>query len=128
PTRRSSDLLQEKGELNMKPIEELETLEDIEAFIQHKSLAFVYFSRPDCSVCTGLWPQIVSLLEKYPDVELAHIEMNHHTEKIAGYFSIFTVPVLMFYIEGKEFIREVRIIHLDQLENRLDTLIDNYQN
>lgn len=112
----------------MKPIQELETLEEIEAFIQNKPVAFLYFSRPDCSVCKGLWPQIVSLLEKYPVIELAHIEMNHQTDKIAGHFSIFTVPVLMLYMEGKEFIREARIIHLDQLENRLDTLIKNYQN
>src|SRR5699024_12547901 len=100
----------------MKPIEELEILEEIEAFIQNKPVAFLYFSRPDCSVCKGLWPQIVSLLAKYPVIELAHIEMNHQTDKIARHFSIFTVPVLMLYMEVRELIREARLINLARLE------------
>lgn len=34
--------------------------------------------------------------------------------KIAGYLMAFTVPVLVLYVEGKEYLREARIVQVEK--------------
>jgi len=102
----------------MREFKELTNMEAIESFIEENSLAFLFISRPDCSVCHGLFPQVQALMENYPRIATAHI--NAETPKeIAGRFSIFTVPVLLLFVDGREYLREARIVHMDLFEEKL---------
>ncbi|WP_330949351.1 thioredoxin family protein [Virgibacillus sp. MG-45] len=102
----------------MREFNELQSMEAIEHFITANKLAFLYISQPNCSVCHGLLPQVQTLMEQFPQIQLGHIDA-HEVEAVAGRFSIFTVPVLLLFVEGKEFIREARIVHMDLLEEKL---------
>jgi thiol-disulfide isomerase/thioredoxin len=108
----------------MREFSELETLQAIEKFIVDNTLAFLYISRPDCSVCHGLLPQVKELMVKYPKINLGHIDASV-VEAVAGRFSIFTVPVLLLFVEGKEYIREARIVHMDLLDDKINKLYKN---
>jgi thioredoxin-like negative regulator of GroEL len=111
----------------MSDWEHLANMEEIDAFIESNELAFLYISRPDCSVCHALKPQVQTLLQNYPQIKCGHIDADE-TEAVAGKFSIFTVPVLLLFVEGKEYIREARIVHLDLLEEKLDKIYSNWLN
>lgn len=105
-------------------MQKLTSIEEIDHFIDSHSLSFIYISRTSCSVCHALLPKVEKLLVNYPEIIPAHIVIDD-MEEVAGKFSIFTVPVLLLFVEGKEYIREARIVHLDLLEEKLDRIYKN---
>jgi thiol-disulfide isomerase/thioredoxin len=96
----------------------------IDCFLKDNTLSFLYISRPNCSVCHGLLPQVQLLMTKYPKIKLGHINANE-VEEIAGRFSIFTVPVLLLFVKGKEYVREARIVHMDLLDEKINKIYEN---
>lgn len=111
----------------MRKITELTSLEAVENFILQHNLSFLYISRPSCSVCHALLPQVLELMDQFPDIQLAHINADA-VEEIAGKFSIFTVPVLLLFVEGKEYLREARMVHLDQFTQKINKIYEMYIN
>ena len=108
----------------MKEFKQLTSMNDIDQFIEQNQLSFIYISRPGCSVCHGLLPQVQSLMEKYPKIQLGHVDAEE-VEAIAGRFSIFTVPVLLLFVDGKEYVREARIVHMDQFDEKINKIYEN---
>ncbi|MFC3041677.1 thioredoxin family protein [Virgibacillus xinjiangensis] len=108
----------------MREFHELNSLEEVDAWIRTNQLALLYISRPNCSVCHGLKPQVQNLMDNYLKMQLGHADAQQ-IEELAGRFSIFTVPVLLVFWEGKEYIREARIVHMDLLEEKLDKLYNH---
>lgn len=108
----------------MRQFTKLTTIEMVMDFIQKNELSFLYISRQDCSVCHGLLPQVQQMMEKYPEIKLGHIDADTVME-VAGHFSIFTVPVLLLFVDGKEYIREARIVHMDLLDQKIKKIYEN---
>ncbi|MBN6205452.1 hypothetical protein JYK21_03220 [Ralstonia pickettii] len=46
-------------------------------------------------------------------------------EAVAGRFSIFTIPVLLLFVENKEYVREARIVHMDLFKEKIDKIYQN---
>lgn len=38
-------------------------------------------------------------------------------EEIAGFLMAFTVPVLVLYVDGREYLREARIVHVEKFRD-----------
>lgn len=108
----------------MKEIRELNTIEIVNRFIQDHYFAFLFISTPSCSVCHALLPQIQHMLGRYPEIKLGHVDASA-VKEVAGQFSVFTAPVLIFYVDGKEYIREARIVHTQLLEEKLNKIYTN---
>lgn len=108
-----------------QPFIPLQTIAEVDEWIDENTLAFLYISQPNCSVCHGLLPQVKQLMENYPKIKTAHIN-TEHTPEIAGKLSIFTVPVLLLFVEGKEYIREARIVHMDLLKEKIDRIYEHF--
>lgn len=108
----------------MREFEELTDMEMAENFLQENQLAFLYISRPNCSVCHSLLPQVQELMKKYPEIKLGHINAED-VEEVAGRFSIFTVPVLLLFVEEKEYVREARIVHMDLFDEKINKIYEN---
>lgn len=108
----------------MREFKDLHSIEEIDTFINDHQLAFLYISMPNCSVCHGLLPQVQKLMENYPQIQLAHIDASE-VEAVAGKFSIFTAPVLLFFVDGKEYVREARIVHMDLFNDKLKKIYEN---
>lgn len=108
----------------MNGFEKITSLEGMEAFIRENKLAFLYFSKPNCSVCHSLFPQVEHLLQKYPKITKGKVDVSNVRE-VAGQYSILTVPVLLLFVEGKEYIREARIVQMEKLNNKLAVIYEN---
>src|SRR5699024_12726293 len=108
----------------MREFKQLTTIDEVDSFIDQHQLSFIYISRPDCSVCHGLLPQVQSLMNKYPESQLGHVNADE-VKAVAGRFSIFTVPVLLLFVEGKEYISDARIVHMGQFDEEDDKLYEN---
>lgn len=105
----------------MRDFQELTNLQEMEQFIQHNKLSFIYISKENCSVCHGLLPQVQQLMKEYPNIQLGHVNVDT-VKEVAGQWSIFTVPVLLLFVDGKEHIREARIVHMDLLKQKIDKI------
>src|SRR5690625_710907 len=108
----------------MSHFKELLSIEEVEFFIDQNTLAFLYIFQQDCSVCHGLEPQVKTMLDKYPAIRTRSIDASKVTE-VAGYFTVFTAPVLLLFVNGKEYIREARFVQTDLLDYRLARIYEN---
>ncbi|KOA20467.1 thioredoxin [Clostridium homopropionicum DSM 5847] len=102
-------------------MERLKSIIEIDKFIQESKLAFLYISSNNCNVCEALMPKIQEVLEKYPKIIKKKIVIDD-IQEVSGHLSIFTIPAIIFYIEGKEIFRRARFISVGEVE----ALIDRY--
>lgn len=101
----------------------LKSVDEINNFINDNEMVFLYFSTEECNVCKSLFPKVDEMLKKYPDVHLRRIDMNKNPE-VAGKFSIFTIPTILFFINGSETIRKGRFISVEELEDNISRYYD----
>lgn len=99
-------------------MERLDTIESIWQFINNNEMVLLYFSTDDCGICTTLLPKIEYMITNYPKIKSVHISIDDFPVA-SGEFSVFTVPSIIVYIEGKEIIREARFISMDLLEGKI---------
>src|SRR5690606_4027415 len=98
-----------------KEITELTSIEMVDSFIAENPLSFIYISTTNCGVCTALLPKVKEMLAQFPEIKLGYVNADH-LQEIAGKFSVFTVPVLLLFVDGREAIREARYVHMDILQ------------
>jgi thioredoxin-like negative regulator of GroEL len=79
-----------------------------------------YFSNESCQVCKVLKPKIGNfLLTQYPKIRPLYIDISQHPE-LAATHSIFAVPTVLVFFEGKEFYRISRNIGIEELKRMID--------
>ncbi|MEZ4906874.1 MAG: thioredoxin family protein [Saprospiraceae bacterium] len=104
----------------MANIKNCESLDQFNSIIEEESGILFYFSHEECNVCKVLKPKIAELLtEKFPSMSLYYCD-TVKTPEIAGQNSIFAVPTILVYFEGREYIRVSRNISIESLENQID--------
>jgi thioredoxin-like negative regulator of GroEL len=96
-------------------MQQLNNVEELEEFIATQPFAFLYVSQPTCSVCQALLPKIKAMLEQFPNLQSAYVDTSLITE-VVGKFSVFTIPVLLLFIDGKEVMRKARYLSVDDVE------------
>lgn len=99
------------------------SLKDIKTTINEHRLTLLYISRLNCSVCHGLLPQVEELLEEFPSIVSIQADADEIPE-IAGEYSIFTVPVVLVFADGKEMIRKARFVPIGELREQLEKIVD----
>ncbi|WP_438497038.1 thioredoxin family protein [Paenibacillus sp. IHBB 3054] len=109
----------------MKEVYELTTLREIEDFLKNYELSFLYISKPDCSICHALLPKLKELLSHYPLIRLGHIDASK-VEEVTGKFLILSAPMMLLFIEQKEYLREDRFVRLSLLKEKLDHIYQIY--
>lgn len=85
----------------------------------HKAICF-YLSTPECSVCKVLKPKALEMIGKnFPEITFCYVDLNEAKE-ISGQLSVFSVPTILVYFEGKETIRVSRNVHLEELREQIE--------
>lgn len=110
-----------KGDLLVNVMKELFSIKEVDDFVNHHHLAFLYISRNNCSVCHDLLPKIKNVMADFPNIQLALINADHVPE-IAGHFTIFTAPVLILFVDGKEVLREARFVHVEPFREKVEKI------
>ena len=98
---------------------DLFTLDDFNSFISSNKATAIYFSTPDCNVCKVLKPKLIELLtQNFPHINFAYVNCEEAKE-LAAQQSIFSVPTILFFFEGKAYIRKARFVNLGELKSEL---------
>ena len=91
----------------------------VKKFNANNAVCF-YLSTPECNVCKVLRPKVIEMIKNdFPKMHFDYIDLNMAKE-ISGQLSVFSVPTILVYFEGKEIIRVSRNIHLEELRGQID--------
>lgn len=100
-------------------MERLFEKEQVDDFVRQHPLTLLMLKTHNCSVCEAIQPKVTTLLEGYEDIAGAFVYMEDVPE-LAGEYMIFTSPVLLLMMEGKEVYRAARFILFEELADQLD--------
>lgn len=109
----------------MTAFKTITTSAELDVFLNKDGLSFLYISRPNCSVCVSLLPQIKTVFEEFIEVRTAYVNAEDVPE-VAGRFNIFTVPVLILFVDGREYLREARIVPIEPFKEKLKKIVNGY--
>jgi thioredoxin-like negative regulator of GroEL len=94
-------------------------LDELKDIIKGEMGVLLYFSGENCNVCHALRPKFKTLFDtKFPKIRQIYLDA-HENPKISTNFGVFSVPTMLVFLDGKEFIREGRAVSLYQLEEKL---------
>lgn len=100
--------------------DKVNSVDDIEKLIESSTAILLYFSTDQCNVCREFKPKIIKLLAgQFPKMRFQYINLGLLKEA-AGKFSVFAVPTILVYFDGKEFFREGRNLGIDQLREKIE--------
>lgn len=105
---------------------EIFSREEMELKIKEDQLVLFFISRPECGVCTVLKNKVEELTSSLKGLKTYYINLNND-ETVAGQFSIFTIPAILLYADGKEYIREARYISMGLLEDNIKRIVDLFE-
>ena len=95
------------------------SLGELNKLLQENPIVLAYFSGEHCNVCKAIYPKIESLVnEKFPKIKLIKL-LNEKSPEVFGQNQVFSIPTIIVYFEGKEFIRKIRNFSINELEQEI---------
>jgi len=104
----------------------INNIEDLKQAISANELFLLYASSEGCNVCTALLPKIEEMLTNYLEIKSAFVEIGE-VPQVAGELSIFTIPAIILFIQGKESIREARFVDVELLNQKIKRYLDMFK-
>lgn len=102
-------------------MESVTTLGALKERISETEQLLVYVSRSGCSVCHALKPQVEDMLTAFPQITSVAVDSDEVPD-VAGAYSIFTVPVVLYFMNGKEMLRRARFVPIGELTHQLERI------
>lgn len=101
-------------------IDSPKSLDDFLEITRLNTAVCFYLSTPECNVCKVLKPKVIEMIQlDFPEMNFCYVDLNEAKE-ISGQLSVFSVPTILVYFEGKEIIRASRNIHLGELREQIN--------
>ena len=95
------------------------TLEELQNTIRSEVGVLLYFSGESCNVCHALRPKFKELFDnEFPQIKQIYLDAHENLE-IASQFQVFSVPTMIVFMNGREFVREGRAVSMHQLEEKI---------
>jgi len=95
------------------------SLEELQNTIRTEVGVLLYFSGENCNVCHALRPKFKELFDKeFPQLKQIYLDAHDNAE-ISSHFQVFSVPTMMVFMDGREFVKEGRSVSLYQLKEKL---------
>jgi len=93
----------------------MNTIENIEQTIKENLAVMVYFSAPTCNVCHALKPKLLEAINRnFKEFEIISVDTSIDQE-IAAHYSVFAIPTVVIFLDGKEFLRKSRHMSVDEV-------------
>ncbi|MDD5717270.1 MAG: thioredoxin family protein [Sulfuricurvum sp.] len=107
----------------------MQTLDTINQTLSANDAVMLYFSAPTCNVCHALKPKLVeAIVDQFPTFVIESIDISQ-TPDIASHFSVFTIPTVLIYFQGREFLRKSRHMSVgevvDSIERPYNLMVGN---
>ena len=95
------------------------TLEELQTTIRTEVGVLLYFSGENCNVCHALRPKFKEVFDKeFPQLKQIYLDAHENAE-ISAHYQVFSVPTMIVFLDGREFVREGRAVSLHQMTEKL---------
>lgn len=101
----------------------MKSIDELEKLIKDNTIVVVYFTGTDCNVCKSLKPKVEALLEEFSEVKAAYIYIDK-MPAASGKYSVFAVPTVVCFVEGKETFRMMRSFSINELGDKIRRYIE----
>jgi len=86
----------------------------------------VYFYHDGCAPCISLRPKVELLIEeRFPEMDMVYVDAAQFPELISK-FQAYSYPLLIFYFEGKEYLRFSKYVSISELQESIGRIYDLY--
>jgi len=103
-------------------------IKDLENDIKTTDSIMLYFGGEHCGVCNVLKPKIKDTFDSnFSKIKQVFITASDNP-KLSAHFGVFSVPTIIVYFEGKQFINKSRLISIDGLVQDLSRPYDLFFN
>lgn len=93
----------------------MQTIENINQIIKENLAVMLYFSAPTCNVCHALKPKLLEAIDaNFEEFEIVSIDVSAEQE-VAAHFSVFAIPTVLIFLDGREFLRKSRHMSIDEV-------------
>jgi len=104
----------------------LETAEALKSKVNKAENLLVYFFNNDCAPCLSLRPKVEELIgNRFPLMDMVYVDAKLFPELISE-FQAYSFPVLIFFFEGKEYLRFSKYVSLSELNDSIGRIYDLY--
>lgn len=98
----------------------IKTLFVFQNLIKDNIAVIFYLSTPECNVCKVLKPKLIKMIERdFPKIHFFYVDLDE-VKEISGQLSVFSVPTILVYFDGKETKRTSRNVHIEELGEQFD--------
>lgn len=103
-----------------RPMEALESYARLKELVAAERAVLFYFSSPGCGVCKSVKPKVIALVqEHFPRLPMYYVDIEAVPEA-SGQLSVFSIPAVLVFFEGRETIREARNFGIMELGAKID--------
>lgn len=93
----------------------MQNIDEIKKTLEENPAVMLYFSAPTCNVCHALKPKLFEAIKSnFKEFQIISIDTSLYQE-IATHFSVFTIPTVLVFLGGKEFLRKSRHMSVDEV-------------
>ena len=104
-------------------MQKLETYKQILNKIKKEKYFLLYVSMNNCGVCEVDMPKVEKIVNEQ-NFTAYYIEASEIPEAV-GQLSLFSVPVVILFYEGREIHRQAKIIDFNELNYRMKQICEN---
>ena len=98
----------------------MQTLEEVQKIIDENIAVMLYFSAPTCNVCKALKPKLLEAIESnFDKFEIVSIDTSIEQD-IAAQYSVFAIPTVLIFLDGREFLRKSRHMSIDEVVREIE--------
>jgi thioredoxin-like negative regulator of GroEL len=98
----------------------MNTIEEIEKTIKENMAVMLYFSAPTCNVCHALKPKLLEAIDgNFKEFKIVSIDTSIEQE-IAAHYSVFAIPTVLVFLDGREFLRKSRHMSVDEVVREIE--------
>lgn len=99
-------------------LDKLKGEDEILSLINNNKMAVVYFTGMDCGACEAIKFKIESILNNLPEIKSGEINGEENIG-LAAKYGVFSLPIFLLFVEGKESLRIGRNVDLLELEKNI---------
>jgi len=94
-------------------------LEELNMLIKEEVGVLIYFSGEHCNVCHALRPKFRELFDaEFPKLKQIYLDTQEYAE-ISSHYNVVSLPTMLVFLEGREFVREGRSVSLHKMTEQL---------
>lgn len=95
------------------------TINDTENLRKNNLMAVLYFTGKDCGACDAIKIKMEEILSRFPKIKSCEIDGEKSLDT-AAFYNVFSLPVFLLYIEGKETLRTGRYVDLLEVKKSIE--------